>query len=301
MPNPPVAAEVPSLSDPLRWDRSILKGSVLIRGLFLFSPVSLGACILTGSLLAILWGRPETAWASDRTLTCRSLSPEIVVARYIKGHSRPALSFLVSWKIGKLLVRSSRESSLPLYLLVALAQQESSFNPQAINESTGDYGLFEVHYPFWRMFFRKRVGKILSRLRPEDLLDASVNARVASMILSYDMKLSGGIWSRCWAATLAEPEQNTRNTFQQYFPTVWNSSDILSPFPLLAEKTPRASPDVEILRIYPSDLKTQTLSLPERFASYIILSARGISSDSRETSSGKLAIPILIVTGRSPG
>jgi soluble lytic murein transglycosylase-like protein len=75
---------------------------------------------------------------------------------------------------------------------VALAQQESSFNPQAINESTGDYGLFQVHYPFWRMFFRKRVGKILSRLRPEDLLDASVNARVASMILSYDMKLSGG-------------------------------------------------------------------------------------------------------------
>lgn len=94
--------------------------------------------------------------------------------------------------MARFLVRGAKESGLPLYLLVAVAQRESSFNPLAVNRASRDYGLFQVHYPFWKRFFRKRVDGTLRRVGVEDLMRVPVNVRVGSMILAYDLRLSGG-------------------------------------------------------------------------------------------------------------
>jgi len=195
MPNHPAGAEAPFLSKSVFFECCKEKGSALSRGLFLYSGkgISFSRYFLVILLLLLLFaGYPENTLAAPKNSSCTQRSIQSLAAEYIEGHSRPPQSFLSSWEIGRVLVRSSRETGLPLYLLLAIAQQESSFNPHAINGASQDYGLFQVHYPFWRMFFRKRVGKNLESLRPEDLMKVSINTKVAIMILSYDLKLSRG-------------------------------------------------------------------------------------------------------------
>ena len=114
------------------------------------------------------------------------------VAQYIASHSRPAESLPVSFRIAGALMAASRRTHLPLYLLVAVAQQESSFNPGAVNKGSQDYGLFQIHYPFWQKFFRRREGQDYRGVRRKDLMEVDVNARMAADILSYDLRLSGG-------------------------------------------------------------------------------------------------------------
>jgi hypothetical protein len=193
MPSLPVVAEVPFLSDPILFEEIHPKGSAARRSLFSFSiGHPLAILLLLEGVLACMGFFPGRAMASNWETSCALATPDLFAARYIQAHSRPPLSSYSAWRIERALVRSSRETNLPLYLLVAIAQQESSFNVLAINPASRDYGLFQVHYPFWKMFFRKRVGQELAALRPEDLLKVSINARVATMILSYDLKLSHG-------------------------------------------------------------------------------------------------------------
>lgn len=119
--------------------------------------------------------------------SCNDLLP---LVWYVEQHSRPRQTFPVSLEIGKSLMKASHTSGLPLYILVAVAQEESSFNPEAINGATQDYGLFQVHYPFWQKFFKKREGKLERNLSPSDLMEIPTNTQMASDILSYDLKLS---------------------------------------------------------------------------------------------------------------
>lgn len=114
------------------------------------------------------------------------------VARYIASHSRPAQPLPVSFRIAGALMAASRRTHLPLYLLVAVAQQESSFNPGAVNLASGDYGLFQVHYRFWRSRLAKRSPQGLRAIRRSDLLGIDVNVRAASLILIHDLRLAGG-------------------------------------------------------------------------------------------------------------
>ena len=118
--------------------------------------------------------------------------PLPAVARYIATHSRPPQPLPVSLQIAASLEAASRRTSLPLYLLLAVAQQESSFDPGAINPASGDYGLFQVHYEFWRTRLSKRSPGGLRELRRSDLLGIDVNVRAAALILAYDLRLSGG-------------------------------------------------------------------------------------------------------------
>ncbi len=135
-------------------------------------------------LIASASVRPNLVWADSCSLSA--------VARYIALHSRPPQPFPVSYQIASSLMAASRRTSLPLYLLVAVAQQESSFNPGAINPASGDYGLFQVHYEFWRTRLSKRSPRGLREIRRSDLLGIDVNVRAAALILSYDLRLSGG-------------------------------------------------------------------------------------------------------------
>ncbi|MGC8529175.1 MAG: transglycosylase SLT domain-containing protein [Leptospirillia bacterium] len=114
------------------------------------------------------------------------------VAQYIVTHSRPPQPLPVSYRIARALIGASRRTHLPLYLLVAVAQQESAFNPGAVNLESGDYGLFQVHYRFWRSRLAKRSPQGLREIRRSDLLGIDVNVRAAALILVHDLRLAGG-------------------------------------------------------------------------------------------------------------
>ena len=94
--------------------------------------------------------------ATTLPTSCPSL---VTLVGYVEQFSRPTEPFPVALAIGRALIRASRQSGLPLYLLVAVAQEESSFNPGAVNRGSQDYGLFQIHYPFWQKFFRRRSGQ----------------------------------------------------------------------------------------------------------------------------------------------
>ena len=127
---------------------------------------------------------PEKAGANSCALSS--------VAQYIATHSHPPQPLPVSFRIARALMAASRRTHLPLYLLVAVAQQESSFNPGAVNLESGDYGLFQVHYRFWRSRLAKRSPQGLRAIRRSDLLGIDVNVRAASLILVHDLRLAGG-------------------------------------------------------------------------------------------------------------
>lgn len=153
------------------------RGPVFGRGLVFFS------------FLGLLTSFP---FADARAVPDTRCSPIVTLVGYVEQYSRPSQPFPEALRIGRALLGASRKSSLPLYMLVALAQEESSFNPEAVNEASQDYGLFQIHYPFWKKYFRKRVGGNDRRVRRADIMRVEVNAHMAADILSYDLKLSGG-------------------------------------------------------------------------------------------------------------
>ena len=154
------------------------RGPVLRRGLAIF-------LCLSSVLLFPSYG--ETA-----SLPSSSCAALVTLVDYVERYSRPPQSFPVALQIGQALIRASRKSRLPLYLLVAVAQEESSFNPGAVNAVSQDYGLFQIHYSFWQKFFRKREGENERRVSRKDLMGVEINARMAADILAYDLKLSRG-------------------------------------------------------------------------------------------------------------
>jgi soluble lytic murein transglycosylase-like protein len=92
---------------------------------------------------------------------------------------------------GRLLLESRREN-IPPAVALAIVEQESSFNPEALNRQTDDYGLFQVHFPFWKRYFARRSSGTLVPLRPEELFEMNVNIRVGLLILRHDIDLEGG-------------------------------------------------------------------------------------------------------------
>lgn len=75
---------------------------------------------------------------------------------------------------------------IPAEVPWAIAIQESRFKPGAVNSKSGDYGLMQVNY----RWHRDKVGS------PRELLDPSVNVRVAMGILDRYAKLEKGDWHR---------------------------------------------------------------------------------------------------------
>ncbi|MHB1285776.1 MAG: transglycosylase SLT domain-containing protein [Leptospirales bacterium] len=111
------------------------------------------------------------------------------LADYIALHSRTPMSSSIRSRISWSLLGESRRQNVPIYLAVAVVQQESGFDPDALNASSQDYGLFQVHFPFWRRYFaRKKDGK-LHPLHPEELFQIPVNVHVGMMILKHDLDL----------------------------------------------------------------------------------------------------------------
>jgi len=166
------------LIDNISQEKPCWRGPVLKRGLAFFVVIPILAFSPSSRVEAI----PLPA-------SCPSL---VALVGYVERFSRPAEPFPVALSIGHALIRASRQSGLPLYLLVAVAQEESSFNPGAVNKGSQDYGLFQIHYPFWQKFFRRREGQDYRGVRRKDLMEVDVNARMAADILSYDLRLSGG-------------------------------------------------------------------------------------------------------------
>ena len=152
------------------------RGSVLWKGLVFFIPI-----------FFLLGFASKGEAQQPNSPSCNDLLP---LVWYVEKHSRPRQTFPVSLEIGKALMEASRTSRIPLYLLVAVAQEESSFNPEAVNWGTQDYGLFQVHFPFWQKYFKKKQGKSVRNLSPSDLMEISANTQMASDILSYDLTLS---------------------------------------------------------------------------------------------------------------
>lgn len=145
-------------------------------------------------LLPALLGFPgRLYWAEPaRSADCLPALSPVLLGRYLQAHSRPRLSSDGALTMARELIRSSRTGPIPLYLLVAIARQESSFNPAAVNRASDDYGLFQVHFPFWKRFFEKKTQAGESPLRRKDLLRVGINVAVASRIMAYDLGLSGG-------------------------------------------------------------------------------------------------------------
>ncbi len=111
------------------------------------------------------------------------------LSEYIALHSRTPMNSIIRARISRSLLGESGEQNVPIYLAVAVVQQESGFDPDALNATSQDYGLFQVHFPFWRRYFaRKKEGKLLP-LHPEELFQIPVNVHVGMMILKHDLDL----------------------------------------------------------------------------------------------------------------
>lgn len=119
-------------------------------------------------------------------------SNQDVLAAYIFDHNRVHLSRKQAGSISGEIVRQSVLLGVPVDLGVAIMEKESSFNPEAINRLSGDYGLFQIHYSFWKKHFARKKGSRLWALSPKDLYQINVNVRVGMMIIRHDLILSHG-------------------------------------------------------------------------------------------------------------
>lgn len=108
---------------------------------------------------------------------------------YISLHAKTHMAASVRSSISRNLLLESRRQRVPLYLAVAIVQQESGFDPHALNSPSQDYGLFQVHFPFWRRYFARHEPGGYRPLQPEDLFQIPVNVRVGLMILKHDLTL----------------------------------------------------------------------------------------------------------------
>lgn len=108
---------------------------------------------------------------------------------YIALHAKTHLSPLVRRQIARSLLKESRRQHVDLYLAIGVVEQESGFDPRALNSASQDYGLFQVHFAFWRRYFARRVPGGLNPLQPNELFLIPVNVRVGLMILKHDLKI----------------------------------------------------------------------------------------------------------------
>lgn len=115
-----------------------------------------------------------------------------VLSHYIFDHNRVHLSRNQAWDISRQILRQSALLGVPVDLGVAIMQRESSFNPYAINQHSGDYGLFQIHYSFWKKHFARKKGSRLWALSFKDLYLINVNVRVGMMIIRHDLVLAHG-------------------------------------------------------------------------------------------------------------
>jgi hypothetical protein len=119
-----------------------------------------------------------------------------ILTAYILDHNRVHLSQRQAWKISTDIIRQSALLGVPIDLSVAIMERESSFNPMAMNRLSGDYGLFQIHYSFWKQHFARKKGSRLWALSFKDLYQIDVNVRVGMMIIRHDLVLSRGSVSR---------------------------------------------------------------------------------------------------------
>jgi len=115
-----------------------------------------------------------------------------ILTSYILNHNRVHLSHRQAGKISRDIVRESALLGVPVDLGVAIMERESSFNPIAMNRLSGDYGLFQIHYSFWKKHFARKKGSRLWALSFRDLYQIDVNIRVGMMIIRHDLVLSHG-------------------------------------------------------------------------------------------------------------
>ncbi|MHB1604994.1 MAG: transglycosylase SLT domain-containing protein [Leptospirales bacterium] len=110
---------------------------------------------------------------------------------YIALHSRIHLSQELRSKIAKTLLEESHRQHVALYLAVGIVQQESGFDPKALNAASKDYGLFQVHFSFWRRYFARQESGGLHPIQANELFQIPVNVRVGMMILRHDLTIEG--------------------------------------------------------------------------------------------------------------
>ena len=120
-----------------------------------------------------------------------SPSPE-ALSQYIFEHNRVHLSSKQAQNISREILRQSALLGVPVDLGVAIMERESSFNPYALNRRSGDYGLFQIHYSFWKKHFARKKGSRLWALSFKDLYLINVNVRVGMMIIRHDLVLAHG-------------------------------------------------------------------------------------------------------------
>lgn len=124
------------------------------------------------------------------------LSEEEILSSYILTCNRVHLTLDQSMSISREVLRQSALWGVPVDLGVAIMEMESSFNPEAINPRTGDYGLFQVHYDFWKKHFIRKLGNRSWPLTLEDLYQIDVNIRIGMMIIHHDLILAEGSMTR---------------------------------------------------------------------------------------------------------
>ncbi len=162
----------------------------MLKGPVQTGPFSLrgsGIGIFLGLVLALLPAGGQAAMYGD-TSERRSF----LLSIYIGKNALPGVSSYERWEMARRIVIESDRQGIPLYLAVAIAQQESRFNPRAINRDSRDYGLYQIHFAFWKSYFARREPGGLKPLSPDDLLSIPVNVRVGLLILGHDYELERG-------------------------------------------------------------------------------------------------------------
>ena len=146
--------------------------------------------VLGSALFFLLPSGPSASSLADAR---KDKTPDVsVVSRYIALHAIRPLPANLCQEMARRLLLESRRENVPPYVALAVAEQESSFNPQALNRQTDDYGLFQVHFPFWKRYFARKSSGTLVPLKPEELFDMDVNIRVGLLILRHDIDVEKG-------------------------------------------------------------------------------------------------------------
>ncbi len=151
------------------------------------SPLFFGGLLFFCLLFASLPSMSAQAFSGDL-----ADSGTDILSSYILNHNRVHLSRKQAWKISREIVRQSALLGVPVDLGVAIMERESAFNPMAMNRDSGDYGLFQIHYAFWKKHFARKKGSRLWPLSFKDLYRIAVNVRVGMMIIRHDLLLSHG-------------------------------------------------------------------------------------------------------------
>lgn len=159
-----------------------------------------GPFLLSGRCLLIaLWllclvslASREPAFASGKGPDLRSY----LLSEYIEKNAPSGVSSFERWEMARRIVIESDRVGIPLYLAVAVAQQESGFDPRALNRTSRDYGLYQIHFAFWKRYFARNGPGGMTPLSPDDLMSIPVNVRVGLMILGHDYELERGNLAR---------------------------------------------------------------------------------------------------------